>query len=379
MNKKICVAITARPSYSRIRSALEKLRDNHRIDLSVICSGSALLPRYGRIVDYIKHDGFNVTDELYTFVEGDEPINMALTTANTMSMTAQVFKRIAPDFVITIADRYETLGTAVAASYMNIPLIHIQGGEISGNIDEVVRHAVTKLSDYHLVSNEYAAHRVHTLGEPVENIFITGCPSIVIAEESKHLSEEYLINSIKEHLDLEVFNINDPFIVLLLHSETLHYEDSFNNMLLLLRIVEKLEINVLIFSPNLDSGSDAIWAAIDSFKKTYQKKHFFYINNLEGHVFLKLLSLSLCLIGNSSVGIRECAFLGIPVVNIGERQMGRERANNVIDVAWDEYEITAALIQQLTIKKYSPSSLYGHAEAGQLIANVIADLALSDN
>ena len=375
LNKTICVAITARPSYSRIRSALSILSKNKNINLHILCSGSALLNRYGRIVDYIQRDGFHVYDELYTYVEGDESINMALTTANTISLSAQAFKKLAPDFIVTIADRYETLGTAVAASYMNIPLIHIQGGEVSGNIDEVVRHTVTKLSDFHLVSNEYAAQRVHSLGESLNNIFITGCPSIDIAEEAKHISQEVLTHSLQQQLGSHVFNLAEPFIVLLIHPETNHHEESFNNMFLLLTLLTKLDINVLVFNPNVDSGSDSMWQALEFFKKGYEQNRFYYINNLEGHVFLKLLTLSSCLVGHSSVGIRECAYLGIPVINIGERQNGRERANNVLDVAWDEYEITAAILQQLSIRHYPQSTLYGNANAGERIASVIDSLS----
>ena len=150
------------------------LQDSEDVELLVLCSGSSLLDRYGEVVELIKADGFEVVDELYTFVEGNEPINMALTAASTIYQSAAALKRIAPDFVVTIADRYETLGTAVAASYLGIPLVHVQGGEVTGNIDERVRHAVSKLSDYHLVANARASSRLVNMGEQPKNIINTG-------------------------------------------------------------------------------------------------------------------------------------------------------------------------------------------------------------
>ena len=184
--RKICVVVTARPSYSRIRTALRAIQDHPDLELQLVVAASALLDRYGKVIRYISNDGFKVDAQVYMVIEGENPVTSAKTTGIGLMELPTVFDNLKPDIVVTIADRYETIATAIAASYMNIPLAHIQGGEITGNIDEKVRHAVTKLADYHLVASQGAGERVIRMGEEPEMVFVTGCPSIDIAEKVKH-------------------------------------------------------------------------------------------------------------------------------------------------------------------------------------------------
>jgi UDP-hydrolysing UDP-N-acetyl-D-glucosamine 2-epimerase len=371
---KVCVAITARPSYSRIRTALDVLRQNSSIELVVLCSGSALLDRYGRVVDLIRSDGFCVAEELYTFVEGNEPINMALTVANTINQTAAALRRIAPDCVVTIADRYETLGTAIASAYLGLPLIHVQGGEITGNIDEKVRHSVTKLADVHLVANQRAAERLVRMGERPSSIAVTGCPSIDIARnavgvELSAVQEELCRRGVGASIDL-----TSSYLVVLQHPETDTYSESYSQMRSTLDAVHRLELPTLVFWPNVDAGSDATSKCIRVFRESGKLKRVHYVKNLEGTLFLRLLLGAGCLIGNSSVGLRECAYMGVPVVNIGNRQRGRDRAKNVMDVDYDAEAIDSAVRRQLAHGRYFSSALYGDGRAGEEIARVIAEL-----
>ena len=375
LNKlKLCVAITARPSYSRIRSALDSLKQNSDVELVILCSGSALLNRYGKVVDLIKLDGFHVVEELYTFVEGNEPINMALTTANTINHTASALRRINPDFVISIADRYETLGTAVASAYLGIPLIHIQGGEITGNIDEKVRHAVSKLADIHLVANRRAADRLERMGEHPDRVIVTGCPSIDIAREALTLNVSAVQDALlRSGVGADV-NLVGDYLVVLQHPDTDTYSESYAQMHATLEAVQRLDIPTIVFWPNVDAGSDATSKCIRIFRESGRLKQVHYVKNLEGKLFLRLLRGTGCLIGNSSVGLRECAYLGVPVVNIGGRQLGRDRAANVADVGHDAQAIEAAVRAQLAHGLYPSSGLYGDGQAGQEIARVIAAL-----
>lgn len=373
--KKVLVAITARPSYSRIRSALERLRDDTSVELSVLCSGSALLDRYGRVSSLIRADGFNVIEELYTFVEGDDLVNMALTAANTITHTAGVLRRVRPDMVVTIADRYETLGTAVAASYLNIPLVHIQGGELTGNIDEKVRHAISKLADLHLVATASSAYRLHRMGELPEAVVVTGCPSLDIARESLDLGPAEVA---KEILGTAVGSdrvLRDEYIVVLNHPETETHEQSFDHMQMLLDVVERTGKQVIVFWPNVDAGSDGTSKAVRIFREGGRDAKFIFVKNLEGHLFLALLRGALALVGNSSVGVREASFLGVPVVNIGDRQQGRERADNVADVPWNTDAIAMAVNRQIAHGPYPRSDLYGDGFAGERIARRIAEAA----
>ncbi len=372
-NKNVCVAVTARPSYSRIRSALEALRDTQGVHLDVLCSSSALLDRYGRVVDLIREDGFNVVEELYTFVEGNEPVNMALTTSNLLQHSASFLNRRKPDCVVSIADRYETLATATAAAYLGLPLVHVQGGELTGNIDEKVRHAITKLSDFHLVSNEKAKERLIRMGENPDTICVTGCPSIDLALKAKDLDDTLLTEALQAGVGEEI-DINQDFLALMQHPETDCYQGSFERMQTSLDIIEEIKIPTFVFWPNVDAGSDATSKAIRFFKEKKKDFPVFYVKNLEGKLFLKLLSKSRCLIGNSSVGVRECGFMGVPVVNIGERQFGRDRSENVRDCTWDKRDIRGALEAQLSNGEYSQSHLYGDGYAGKRIAEFIANL-----
>lgn len=370
--KRIWVAVTARPSYSRIRSALTALRQRDDVELGVLCSGSALLDRYGRVVDLIRADGFTVVDELFTFVEGDDLVNMALTTAATVSHTAASLRRGAPDIVMTIADRYETMGTAVAAAYLGIPLIHVQGGEITGNIDEKVRHAITKLADLHLVSTDMAARRVARMGEQPGAIHVTGCPSVDLARESAAIDDAELQSALDtlgagSHID-----VTSDFVVVMQHPETDTHDDSFRQMTEALRAVEALDLPAILFWPNVDAGSDGTSKAIRVLREQGGGTRMRFIKNLEGRQFLALLHRARCLIGNSSVGIRESAYLGVPVVNVGDRQIGRERCANVVDVPCERDAIRTAALAQIGNGRYPRSTLYGDGFAGERIAALVA-------
>ena len=375
LNKiKVCIVITARPSYSRIRTAMLDLKKRASVDLVVICSGSALLDRYGTISDVIKADGFNVVEELYTFVEGNDLINMSLTTANTITSTSLALRKLKPDFVVSIADRYETLGTAVAASYLSIPLIHIQGGEVTGNIDDKVRHAVTKLSDIHLVSSQSAEKRLIAMGENPRVIFNTGCPSIDIARQSKLIKLSEIQTALQTHVVGSKINIKKKFGVLLQHPETENFESSYDQMSKSLEAVSKTGIQILVFWPNVDAGSDSTAKAIRVFREKNNPTNIAFVKNLPGELFLRLLSEAEFLVGNSSVGLRECAFLGVPVVNIGDRQIGRDRSENVIDVKCETHLIENALLTQISKGRYPSSLIYGDGYSGEKIADVVCSL-----
>lgn len=370
--KKILICITARPSYSRIRTAILALKEKNNVDVSVLASGSALLDRYGRVVDLIRADGIDVVDELYTFVEGNEAINMALTTAATIGSTATAISRLAPDLVVTVADRYETLGTAIASSYCGIPLIHIQGGEVTGNIDERVRHAVTKLADIHVVANTDCEARIRQMGENSTSVFVTGCPSLDIVHESLLIPVSKIAEAVKNHGVGADVDVSEPFAVVLQHPETDSYKESYDRMRKTLLAIERLGMPCLIFWPNVDAGADATSKAIRVSREEGMLQNARYIKNLDGKLFLRLLKQSKCLIGNSSVGIRECSFMGVPVVNIGDRQLGRMQADNVQNSLWDYNKIHDAIKSQINHGSYQSSSIYGDGMSGERIAELLS-------
>lgn len=368
----LLVAITARASYSRIKSVLAAAQARPDIQVRVLASGSALLDRYGRVVDLIRSDGFDVVEEMYTFVEGNGLINMAATAANTITHSAQILSRLKPDYVISVADRYETLGTAVAAAYCGIPLIHVQGGEVTGNIDEKVRHAKTKLADIHLVSNDDAGRRVIQMGEHPDTVHVTGCPSLDVVEDALQIGTSE-VQALVDHLGVGAhIDLNKPYIVVLQHPETDYHDQSFEQMSTTLHVLEALGLPALVFWPNVDAGSDSTSKAIRVFRESDKLQHVRFLKNMDGKVFLRLLKGARCLIGNSSVGVRESSLIGVPVVNIGDRQAGRQRGRNLVDVSWDHDAILAAVMDQMAHGAYEPDAIYGDGQAGKRIADLIA-------
>ena len=366
------MVVTARPSYSRIKTALQAIKDHPELELQLVVAASALLDRYGNAVDFIQADGFSITEKVYNVLDGNTSTTMAKTTGLGIMELATAFDNLKPNIVCTIGDRYETMATAIAASYMNIPLCHIQGGEVTGNIDEKVRHAITKLADLHLVANQDAQQRLIKLGEEEDTIFITGCPSIDIAEDIRN-KPELDFNPCEKYGGVgPIIDSSEDYIVVLNHPVTTEFEQAFSQTDVLLKAIHKLNKPTFWFWPNVDAGSDGTSSAIRSFREIKQPQNMHFFKNMEGRDFLRLLANSNCLIGNSSVGIRECSHLGVPVVNIGTRQNRRQRGQNVIDINYIENEITEAINFQVNHGKYTPQNIYGNGQSGKGIADILA-------
>ncbi len=375
--RKISAVVTARPSYSRIKTALRAIDEHPDLELQLIVAASALLDRYGTAVNYMEKDGFIIRAKVFNVLEGENLTAQAKTTGLGILELATVFERLEPDAVITVGDRFETMSTAIAASYMNIPLVHIQGGEVTGNIDEKVRHAITKLSDLHLVASEKAKERVIKMGEYPEKVFNTGCPSIDLAEEIRQ----------NPALDFDPFeryggvgkisNWKDGYIVILQHPVTTEYKDARRHIEKTLQAVYELKMPTFWFWPNVDAGSDGTSKGIRSFREHHNIDFIHFFKNMEGRDFLKLLYNSKCLIGNSSVGIRECSYLGIPVVNIGTRQSGRQRGHNTIDVEYDKDAIKKAITTHLEHGHYPTDKIYGKGNSGEIIADLLCSEPLT--
>ncbi|MDA7812019.1 UDP-N-acetylglucosamine 2-epimerase [Gammaproteobacteria bacterium] len=370
---KIITVITARASYSRFKGVLLELNKNEQINSSIVCTCSAIIEKFGNISKVIESDGLSVTKTISTEVDGNNLEKMPLTVANTINQLTSIFKKENPDFIITIADRFETISTAIAASYMNIPLIHVQGGEITGNIDEKVRHAVSKLSDFHFVATEKAKNRLVNMGENPDSIFNTGCPSIDIINDINNVTELNLYKKLKESEEKNELDIGNGFIVVLLHSETESHNESFSRAEKLLHKLSELNKQLVIFWPNSDAGTEGISKAIRMFKNKRHDNNDIFIKNLESKFFLKLLSISNFLIGNSSVGIRECSFMGVPVINLGDRQRGRDRGRNLIDIKWEDLQ-SINLISAIQEKNSQKDNLYGDGNSSKKISQIITSL-----
>lgn len=376
MRRKVCVIITARPSYSRIKTVLKSILLNPKLELLLVLAASVLLERYGNVFKEIRNDGFDIKAKIYMLLEGENPVTSVKTTGLGIIELATVFDNLSPDLVVTIADRYETIATALAAAYMNIPLVHIQGGEVTGSIDEKVRHAVTKLADYHFVATKKAAERVIKMGEEPSRVIQTGCPSIDLAAEiiknpSLNFEPIERYGGVGTRLDS-----SKEYLVVIQHPVTTEYENARNQVNETLKAIKELGLPTFWFWPNVDAGSDEISKGIRTFREIEKPDNIWFFKNMSPEDFLKVLYNSKCIIGNSSVAIRECAYLGVPAVNIGNRQIGRERGLNVIDVDYNKDAINDAVKYHLKNGRYQSCPLYGDGKAGERIANLLVEIPL---
>lgn len=375
--RKICVVVTARPSYSRVKSALTAIKQHPKLELQLVIAGSALLGRYGNAVDFIEKDGFEIAEKVFMVLEGENVTSMAKTTGLGIMELANVIFKLQPDAVVTIADRFETIATSIAAAYQNIPLVHIQGGEVTGNIDEKVRHANTKLADIHLVASEDAKKRVLKMGEDPTKVFNTGCPSIDLAKEIKETSS-LDFDPIKKYGGVgNDIDWKDGYLVVMQHPVTSEYASSRKDVEETLKAIHELNIPTFWFWPNIDAGSDGTSNGIRSFRELKKPSNIHFFKNMEPNDFLCLLKNSQCLIGNSSVGIRECAYLAVSVVNIGTRQHGRNRGGNVVDVDYEKKVIINAIKEQIRNKNIMSENIYGEGDSGVKIANILAETELT--
>ena len=270
-------------------------------------------------------------------------------------------------------DRYEILSAAIAASYMNIILAHIEGGDISGNIDESVRHAVTKLSHIHFCSNEESARRVLQMGESPKSIFNVGCPEIeeLLINEERVNSEEINNLGVGDYI-----NINKSFLIVLFHPVTTDKDNRYHTSLLL-DSVRETNYQTIWFWPNADAGTGDVAKAIRVFRERKSSSNMRFLKYLPVSKFLSLLRQCSCLVGNSSAGIKECSFLGIPVVNVGSRQNGRMRSSNVFDSPFEKNQIKSAIDHQIKKGSYPKSDIYFKENCGENIANILSDINVS--
>lgn len=374
--RKICVVVTARPSYSRIKTALSAIQAHPDLELQLVVAASALLDRYGNAVNYMIQDGFEIAAKVFNVLEGENLTAAAKTTGIGILELSTVFDNLSPDIVVTVADRFETMATAIAASYMNIPLAHVQGGEVTGNIDEKVRHAITKLSDYHFVSSQSAYERVLKLGEVKDSVYNTGCPSIDLAANVAQSPAFNYDPYVKYGGVGSKPDLSKGYWVVMQHPVTTEIKASRKQIEETLHAAHALDQPILWFWPNVDAGADGTSTGIRAFREMNSLHNFHFFKNMEPDDFLRLLINSKGLIGNSSVGIRECAFLGIPVVNVGSRQNSRDRGDNVIDVNYDSNEILKAIQDHDINGKTKTSDIYGGGDAGEKIADLLTAVPL---
>ena len=378
MKRKISVVVASRANYGRVKYVMKAIQEHSDLELQVIVGASTLLERFGKAVDVIKADGFHPLRSIYYVVEGETLSTQAKSTGMGIVELTTAFEDLQPDMVVTVADRFETMATAVAATYMNIPLVHIQGGEVSGNIDDRVRHAITKLADYHFVASDDSAKRVISMGEDPSTVMNYGCPAMdVLYNEDLSISNGYMekYQGVGHPIDWTL-----PYILMLQHPVTTSYGHGFE------QVSESLEalmlvpdIQKIVMWPNIDAGSDHVSKGIRVFRENNPEAPIFYYKNFTPEDYARVLNNAACCIGNSSSFIREGSFLGVPAIVVGDRQSGREHGNNVLFSDYDRNEIAEKITYQISRGKYESDRRFGNGNAGQLIAEYLAKADLAIN
>lgn len=375
--RKVCVVVASRANYGRVKPVLIAIKEHKDLELQLIVSASMLLDRYGMAVNVVEKDGFVPDKKIYYMLEGESLSTQAKSTGMGIIELSTAFEELKPDVVITVADRFETMATAIAASYLNIPLAHIQGGEITGNIDEIVRHAITKLSHYHFPATEESKNRLLKMGEEEWRVLNSGCPSIdTLAQQD--LSIENCIEDLRLGGGNPI-NIHEPYILVVQHPVTSETGSGYEQIMTTLNALKGFEEQKIVLWPNIDAGSDKVSRGIRRFHDRNQTLPYRYFKNFSPEIYNCLLANAACLVGNSSSFIREASFLGTPAVVIGNRQKGREHGDNITQVDYVGEEIHEAVKKQISHGKYPSQTIFGNGTAGIQIADYLAKVKLDIN
>jgi len=373
--RKVCVVVGSRANYSSIKSVMRGVVEHADLQLQVIAGASALLDRFGAVAEVVEADGFEINARVHMIIEGETPTTMAKSTGLGLLELPTILDQLDPDVVVTVGDRFETMATAIAAAYMNIPLAHTMGGEISGTIDENIRHAITKLSHIHFPANEASANRIIRMGEDPTRVHVVGCPRIdlvaEIAMENSRLPE-------RAWLEMEgvggQINLDEPFLLVSQHPVTTEYGQGEHQISETLMALDELKMPTIMLWPNVDAGSEDVSRGMRKFREHFEHDYIRFYKNFSVETYVRLMKRCACKIGNSSAAIREGAFLGVPGVNIGTRQSGRERGKNIIDVDHERSKIVAAIKKQIENGHYPSEPIYGDGHAGTRIAEILGNV-----
>jgi UDP-hydrolysing UDP-N-acetyl-D-glucosamine 2-epimerase len=369
--RKVCVVLVDRANYGRMKPVMQAIAARPELELQVLAAGTMVLERFLQPVQVVKEDGFCVDGEIYIELEGSTPATMAKSVGFGVVEFASEFQRLKPDVVLLIGDRYEALAAAIAAAYMNICIAHIQGGEVSGSIDESARHAITKFAHFHFPSTRRSAEYLVRMGENPNTILAVGCPSSDIAWK---LNQTLLPEIVNTSGSGAVIDVSKPFLLLLFHPTTTEYGGERRQMEEVLEALNTEKTQTILLWPNIDAGADHISKAIRVFRDRMRPMWLRTLTNLSPVSYLKVLANASCAIGNSSSFVRDASFFGTPVVLVGNRQDGREMDVHVMRVAPVASEVTAALRAQLAHGRYAPSTLYGDGCISEQIAKALAHL-----
>lgn len=371
------MVLTTRGNYAKMKSVIQGIQASPDLELQLLLGGMVVLEKYGRILNGMDEQALPVMRTINFVIEGESLATMSKSAGLAMIEFSSAFDDMKPDVVVVIADRFECLPIAMAAVYMNIPVAHVEGGEVSGSIDESIRHAITKLAHVHFPASHEAAERILRMGEDPATIFPVGGTSMDAIRELdldnldpvRAYQRDYGMGPM---IDL----IPGQYLVLIQHPVTTEYEKNIVHVRETIAALEHLRMPTVWILPNMDAGSDGINKGIRQFRETCNPNYIHFFKSLPIECYAPLMKNAACILGNSSSGIREAAFLGTPSVNIGSRQHGRERGHNVVDVDYDQGQIVDAVKHQIARGSYPPDHVYGDGFAAGKIIGILRDTQL---
>jgi len=377
--RKVCVFIGSRANYSSLKTVMSAIKKHNDLELQIVLGASAVLDRFGNIESLVTDDGFTIDARLHMIVEGETPTTMAKSTGLGIIDFASIFSNLKPDLVLVVGDRFDVLAPVITASYMNIPIAHTMGGEVSGTIDESIRHAITKMAHIHFPANDNAYERIIRMGELPESVFNVGCPRIDLVRE--YIDQQRNGGGINQDDFFtkykgvgKPFNIVDQkFLVVSQHPVTTEFGNNRAHIEETIKALERIAMPTIMIWPNVDAGSDEISKGIRTFRERVHPEWLYLYINLPTDIYIKLLDMCACLIGNSSSAIREGAYIGVPAVNIGTRQLGRMVGDNVMHADYNQEDIYQKIMAQISHGKYESSTIYGDGAAGEKIANILGE------
>ena len=369
--RKVCVVLVDRANYGRLKPVMKAVQEHPHLELQVLVAGTMVLERFGNAVEVVRRDGFRIDGEIYLELEGSTPTTMAKSVGFGVVEFASEFQRLKPDIVLLIGDRYEALSAAVAAAYMNFCIVHVQGGEVSGSIDESARHAISKLSHFHCPSTQRARDFLLRMGEAPDTILDVGCPSSDIARTVQPGLPAKAINSTGSGAEIKP---DRPYLLVIFHPTTTEFGGEQRQMQELLNALDRVRLQAILLWPNIDAGADRISKAIRVFRDRKAPSWLRTVTNLEPDVYLQVLASAACAIGNSSSFVRDASFFGTPVVLVGDRQEGRETTEHVTRVVPIMPLLVDAINSQLAHGSYGPSTLYGDGHTAERISAGLARL-----
>ncbi len=372
MKRRVAYVTGTRADYGLFSEALKRIRERPDFELSLIVTAMHLESQFGLTIRDIETDGMPIEARVPTLSMGDTGGEQARAIGRAILGLTDALERIRPDVVIVLGDRGEMLAGAIAAAHLNIPVAHVHGGEVSGTVDDLVRHAISKLSHLHFPATEEAADRLRKLGEQPDRIWVVGATGLDYLRRFEPIPDAELA----AELNLDP---GKPFVLFTQHPVTVEMADATAQMETSLAALADAGVQVVATYPNADAGGKAMIEVLDRWAAVSPWLHVF--PSLGQRRYASVLRRAAAVAGNSSSGIIEAPFFGVPVINIGSRQAGRLRAENVVDVGYDREEIRAAVVAALSDEVLiAPARAchnpYGDGHAGEKIAGVLATIEL---